>query len=98
MAELSLALLDVGELNSGVLGQRENGLLSETDDENVAKSCCEVLASSVTDVSDVEGAGVLLNVGEDADSSDGVTLGDVDVGSLFELEDGVDFSGVEVEL
>jgi hypothetical protein len=57
-----------------------------------------VLASGVSNVSDVEGAGVLLDVGEDSDSSDGVSLGDVDVGALLELEDGVDVSGLEVEL
>lgn len=98
MAELSFALLDVGVLDSSVLGEGENGFLSETDNKNVAKSGGEVLASSVSDMGDVEGAGVLLDVRENADSADRVSLGDVDIGTLLELEDGVDLSGVEVEL
>lgn len=98
MAELSFALLDVSELDTGVLGEGENGLLSETNDENVAESGGEVVASGVSDVSDVEGTRVLLDVGEDSDSADRVSLGDVDIGTLLELEDGVDLSGVKVEL
>jgi len=98
LGELGVSLLQVGELHSGALGEGEDGLLAESDDENVAESGGEVLASGVSHVSNVEGAGMLLDVGEDADSADGVSLGDVDISSLLELQDGVDLSGVEVEL
>ena len=98
MADLLVSLLDVVQLDAGVLGQGQNGLLAKANDENVSKSCGEMLASRVSNMGDIKRARVLLNVGEDSDSSDRVSLCDVNIGPLFELENGVDISGVKVEL
>ena len=73
-------------------------MLAGSNDENVAESCGEGVSTGVSDVSDVEGTWMLLNVGEDSDSANIVTSGDVDVCSLFELEDSVDISTLKVKL
>ena len=96
LVEQSFSLFDVAELDAGSLGEGKDGLLAEADDENVSESGGELVAFGVSNVSDVEGTGVLLNVGEDSDLANGVSLGDVHVGALFELQDSVDLAGLEV--
>lgn len=56
------------------------------------------MSTRVLDVGNVEGARVLLDVGEDTDSSNIVTSGKVHVSALLKLEDGIDISTFEVKL
>ena len=96
LVEEGFSLFDVAELDAGTLGEGKDGFLAETNDENVSESCGELVALRVSHVSNVEGTGVLLNVGEDSDLANGVSLGDVHVGALFELQDSVDLASLEV--
>ena len=95
---MSVSLFQVGVLESGALGEGQDGFLAEPNDENVSETGREFLAARVVHVRDIEGAGVSLDVGKDADPSDRVSLGDVDISALLELQNGVDFSSKQVQL
>ena len=59
-AKSLVSLLSDGELHTLALGQRDVGLVSLANDEDVADPGGEGVAAGVLDVDDVEGAGVSL--------------------------------------
>ena len=52
----------------------------------------------ILDVSNVEGAGVALDVLEDTDSADVVTTDDEDLGAVLVLDEALNFAGLEIKL
>ncbi len=93
-----VALLNVGELDTLILGKRDESLLALTDNEKVANAGGEGVAVGVAHVGDVERTGVLLDMREVADATDVVAAGDVDKRVLLEFNNLVDLSGLEVVL
>jgi len=57
-----------------------------------------VVAVGILDVSNVEGAGVALDVLEDTDSADVVTTDDEDLGAVLVLDEALNFTGLKVKL
>jgi hypothetical protein len=57
-----------------------------------------VLSSGVLDVGNVEGAGVLLDVLQDATSANIVTTNGQNGSTIFELDKSINFTGFKVEL
>jgi hypothetical protein len=70
LGKAGVLLLLIAVLDSGSLRQREDGFLSESDDKYVAETGGEGLATGVTNVSNIERAGVSFDVGEDTDTAD----------------------------
>ena len=56
------------------------------------------MSLGVLDVSNVEGSGVLLDGLEDSNSSNVVSSGEHDGGSVLELDDTADLVGLEINL
>lgn len=57
-----------------------------------------MVASSVLDVSNVEGAGVSLDVLEDTNTTDVVTTDDEDLRAVLVLDEAFDFTSLKVKL
>ena len=57
-----------------------------------------MVASGVLDVSNVEGAGVALDVLENTDSTDVVTTDNEDLGTVLVSDEALNFTGLEVNL
>ncbi len=57
-----------------------------------------MVAVGVLDVSNVEGAGVALDVLEDTDSADVVTTDDEDLSAVLVLDEALNFTALEVKL
>ena len=57
-----------------------------------------MVAVGILDVSNVEGAGVALDVLEDTDSADVVTTDDEDLGAVLVLDEALNFTGLKVKL
>ena len=94
----SITLLNEGELETLTLGERDEGLLALTDDHNVAQTGSEGVTAGVTDVSDVVGTGVSLDVGEDTDTTNVVTTVGHDGGTVLEFDETVDLTSLQVQL
>ena len=60
-----------------VLGEFDLRFVTGTDDEDVRESGCEFLARCIPDVDDVKSSSVSDSVGDDPNSPDIVTTGDV---------------------
>merc|ERR1712062_201262 len=81
-------VLHVGLLDTLSLGQRDEGVLTATDDHDVLDLGAELMSLGVLEVDDVRVTDVVLTVADDTDATDGVTTGDhgdVTVGELGEL-------------
>ena len=57
-----------------------------------------MVSLGVLDVSNVEGAGVSLDVLEDTDSADVVTTDDHNLSTVLVLDEALNFAGLEVQL
>jgi len=57
-----------------------------------------VVTVGVLDVSNVEGAGVALDVLEDTDSADVVTTDNEDLSTVLVLDEALNFTALEVKL
>jgi len=90
--------LDRGQVNTLVLGERNEGILALADDEDVSDSGGEGVASGVSDVDDIETAQMSISGGEDSDSSDIVSLKGVDEVASFELDNVEDLAGFDIQL
>lgn len=93
-----LLLVDEGQADTLVLGERDEGFLAGADAEDVAQAGGEGVAGGVLDVGDLVGTGVVLDVLEDSNTADVVAAGAEDRGTVLELDERVDFSGFEVVL
>jgi hypothetical protein len=96
--ESLLSLLDERKLDTSLREERNDWLLAFSNDEDVVNSCGEGVSKSVLDVSDIEGAGVLLDVLEDTDSTDVVTTNGQNLSAIFELDQTLNFSSLEIQL
>jgi len=95
---LLVALLNKGEADALGLGKGDQGLLGLTDDENVGQTGGEGVAAGVLDVGNLVRTGMVLDVLEDTNTADVVTAGNEDGGAVVELDDRVNFVGLEVKL
>lgn len=98
VSELLVSLFVEAELDTFSGEERDDGLLAFSDNKDVVDSGSEGVTCGVLHVSDVEGAGVLLNVLEDTDSADVVTTDDQNLGAVFVLNEGLSFSTLEIHL
>ena len=57
-----------------------------------------MVAGGVLDVSNVEGAGMSLNVLEDTNTTDVVTTDDEDLSAVLVLDEALNFTGLKVKL
>jgi len=93
-----VSLLKVGVLDTITLWKGDDGFLGSSDHENVLESGGEGLSSGVDDVGNGVGTWGFLDVLEGSDSTNVVTSGQNDLGSLLGLDNSVDFSGLKVKL
>jgi len=96
--QANLLLFDEREADALSLRQGNDGVLSDTHAENVAKTGGESVATGVLNMGDLVGTGMLLDVLEDTDATNVITTGTEDRGTVFELQDGIDSVGLKVEL
>lgn len=93
-----VGLLNERETDTLLLGERDNGFLAGTDDENVGKTGGERVTTGILDVSNLVGTGMVLNVLEHTDATNIVTAGNEDTGTVFDLDNRFDFVGLKVKL
>lgn len=98
LCDFGVPLGNKGELDTVVLGQLDEGFLALADREDVGEAGGEGVALSVSDVDDLVGTGVLLNVHEGADTTDVVSADDHDKGSVFEFNNAIDLASLKVKL
>jgi len=89
---------DEGKSDTFTLWKRDGWGLAVTDDEQVAESGGEDSASGVSDVTDIVGSEMLFDGVDDTDSSDVVSSGKHNSGSVDELDNTVDVLGGKVKL
>src|SRR5690349_17263095 len=94
----TVALLGNGELDTLVLGERDPGLVTLTDDENVGETGGELAVENILDVDDVEASNVTLAVGDDTDTASVTTTGDHGDVTDLELDELGELGGLQVEL
>lgn len=87
-----------GESDTASLGQLDEGFLALADGEDVGDAGGEGGALSVSDVDDLVGTGVLLNVHEGADTTNVVSANDHDKGVVFEFNNAIDLASLKVKL
>jgi len=73
MSAASISLLNEGKLDTLTLGKRNQRFLALTNDHNIAQTGGENVSTDISDVSDLVGTGMVLNMGEDTDTTDVVT-------------------------
>jgi hypothetical protein len=95
---LGLTFLNKRKADTLVLGEGDKGILTGTDHENVGKTGGERVTTGILNVSDLVGTGMVLNVLEDTDTTDIVTAGNENVGTVLLLDNRLDFVGLKVEL
>jgi len=98
IGELSLSLFKDGFLDTFSSGKLDPGFLALADDDDVAESGGEGVALGVLDVDDIERTGVLLDVLDDTDSADVVSVLDEANVARFEMGESLDLSGSNVVL
>ena len=92
------AFFDERKVDTLALGERNEGVLAGTNAENVVQAGGEGVVTSVLDVGNLVGTGVVLNVLEDTNTTNIVTTGDENGGTVLELDNRVNISSLEVEL
>ena len=97
-SDFSVSLGDEGKLDTVTLGELDQGLLALTNGEDVGETGGESGTVGVLDVDDLVGTGVVLDVHEGADTTDIVSGGQVDSGSVFEFNNTVDLASLKVKL
>lgn len=98
LGEALAALFDEIELDTLALGEGDEGLLAITNGENVVHAGSKDGSVGVFDVGDLIRTGVVLDVHELTDTTNVVSAVGEHSGAVFELNDGIDFSSLEVEL
>jgi len=73
-----------GQTDTLFLGERDQGVLALSDDENVGNSSGKRVSSSISNVDNIETTDVSISVDNDSDSSDIVTGGDQSKIASFE--------------
>eukprot|EP00356_Strombidium_inclinatum_P013323 CAMPEP_0170479952 /NCGR_PEP_ID=MMETSP0208-20121228/968_1 /TAXON_ID=197538 /ORGANISM="Strombidium inclinatum, Strain S3" /LENGTH=135 /DNA_ID=CAMNT_0010752417 /DNA_START=35 /DNA_END=442 /DNA_ORIENTATION=+ len=93
LLHLGVSLLDQGQLDTLALRKGDGGSLAITNDLDVSESGGEGVSGDVLDVSDLVGAGMLLDGLEDTNSANVVSTGEDDGGSVLELDDSGNLEG-----
>ena len=97
-SELGISLFEEGESDSLSLGKRNGGGLSITNNLDVGNSGGEGVSLGVLDMNNIVRTGMLLDRHENSNSSNVVSSGDHNSGSLVELDDSRNLLGLEVVL
>ena len=97
-SDFGIPLGNERELETVTLGKLDLRLLALTNDENVAETSGESLALGVPDVDNLVGTGVVLDVHEDAGTTNIVSTGNEDRRSIFEFNHSIDLSSLKVKL
>jgi len=95
---LLLGLLNERKSDTLALGERDHVLLADTHAENVGKTGGEGVATSVLNVGNLIGTGMVLDVLQDTDATDVVTTSAENGGAILKLDNGFDGTGLQVEL
>ena len=98
VSTLEISLLNVSELETLALGDRDDGFLSFSDDEDIVESGSETMSVGISDVSDIERTRMLLDVREDTNSTNIVTTSAGNSGSILVLNHTDNFASLEVKL
>lgn len=93
----AVSLLDEGKLDTIASWEGAHSVLG-ANNENVRETGGEGVAIGVSNVSDLVGTWMVLDVLEDTNTTNVVTTGGEDGGTVVELEDGLNIVGGEVEL
>jgi len=93
-----LLLFKRSQANTLFLGERDPGILSLSNHENVSDSGSEGVSSSISDVDNIETSDVSISVDYNSDSSDVVTGGDSAQVAGLELNSVDDLTSGDVEL
>lgn len=93
-----VSLLNEAESDTLALGEGDKGLLALTNHEDVGKTSGERVATSILNVGDLVGTGMVLNVLKDTDSANIVSTDNEDGGTVLELDEAVNLVGLEVKL
>lgn len=95
---VSLTLLDDVELDALGLGEGDERGVTLANDEDVAETSGELVATSVLDVDDLEGTGVLLTTDNGTDTANVTPASDHDCVADLELDVADDLAGGNVDL
>ena len=98
VTESGITLLDKRKLDTLALRKRDGWSLTITNNEDVRDSGGERVTLGVLDVGNVIGTLVLLDGLEDTNSTNVVSSGQHDSGTVGELDDGADLTSGEVDL
>lgn len=98
VTESGITLLDKRKLDTLTLRKRDGWGLAVTNNENVGDTSGEGVASGILDVSKIVGTLVLLDGLEDTDSTNVVSAGEHDSGTVGELDNGADLTSGKVDL
>jgi len=96
--EFGVTHLNIGEVDTFTLGERDKRLLIITDHEDVGETGGESVTTGVLNVCDLVRTGVVLNVLENTDTTNVVTTSGKNSGTVIELNNTVDFTSCEVQL
>jgi hypothetical protein len=94
----SLGLLNKRETNTLLLGEGDNSILLSTNAENVAETGSEDVTLGISDVGDLVGTGMVLDVLKDTDTTNVITTGTENLGVVLKLDNAVDLVGLQIEL
>jgi len=94
----AVTLLSNGQSDTLALGERDPGLVTLTNDENVGETGSELAVEDILDVDDVETSDVTLTVGDDTDTASVTTSGDHGNVTDLELDELVELASLQVEL
>ena len=81
-----------------MLGELDQGLLALTNGEDVAETGREDLTLGVLDMDNLVGTWMVLDMHECANTTNIVTAGNEDSGSIFEFNNAVDLASLKVKL
>ena len=93
-----LLLLDDAELHAVALRQRHHGVVALADDEHVAQTSSEFVASGIAHVHDIEGSEVSVTVDDHSHTTDVVSLRDEAEVAHLELHVADHLVGLQVHL
>lgn len=93
-----VSLLGNGELDTLTLGQRDERLVSLSDNKHVGESGDKLVIESVLDMDDIEASLVSFSVGDGSDSAHVSSSGGHDDVSVFKLDKGGDLSSGQIDL
>jgi len=85
----SMGLLNKSETNTLLLGEGDNSFLLGTNAENVGETGSEDVTLGISDVGDLIGTGMVLDVLEDTDTTNVITTGTENLGVVLKLDNAV---------